>query len=149
MAAADRAGLDERIRFVGECDDVALGALYDRCSIFVLPSHYEGYGMVLAEALARGLPIVSTTGGAIPHTAPAAASLLVPPGDEQALAVALETLLSDDGQRAALAAAAQRHAAALPDWNAAVAVFERCLLELAPSGTAVQELGARAPATAR
>ena len=140
MAAAVRAGLDGRIRFVGECDEAALGALYDRGSIFVLPSHYEGYGMVLAEALARGLPIVSTTGGAIPGTAPADASLLVPPGDEQALAVALETLLSDDGRRAALAAAARRHAAALPDWDAAVAVFERCLLELAPSRTAVREL---------
>ena len=148
MAAVVQTGLDERIRFVGECDDAALDALYGRSSIFVLPSHYEGYGMVLAEALARGLPIVSTTGGAIPHTVPADAALLVTPGDEQALAVALETLLSDDGRRATLAAAARRHAAALPDWDAAVAVFERCLLELAPQ-TAVQELGAGAPARAR
>ena len=137
LAAIARTGLAERIRFVGECDDGTLGALFDGSSIFVLPSHYEGYGMVLTEALARGLPIVSTTGGAIPDTVPADAALLVPPGDDCALAHALATLLEDDVRRAALAAAARRHAAGLADWDAAAGAFERCLLELAPPASAV------------
>ncbi len=134
QAAVGRAGLTDRIRFVGECDEAALDALYDGCSIFILPSRYEGYGMVLTEALARGLPIVSTTAGAIPNTVPDDAALLVPPGDDGALADALATLLDNDQRRATLASGARRHAAELIDWDAAVAAFEQCLLELARSG---------------
>ncbi len=132
-AAVAETGLVDRIRFVGECDDTVLGALYDTSSIFVLPSRYEGYGMVLTEALSHGLPIVATTGGAIPYTVPDDASLTVPPGDDGALADALATLLDDDERRVALAAAARRRAARLPDWDAAVTDFGQCLLDLAPS----------------
>ena len=76
--------MGERVEFVGECDEAALNALYDESSVFVLPSYFEGYGMVLTEALARGLPIVSTTAGAIPDTVPPEAGVLVAPGDEEA-----------------------------------------------------------------
>ena len=136
-------GLDERISFLGESEPDALDALYDGSSVFVLPSHYEGYGMALTEALARGLPIVSTTGGAIPYTVPAEAGVLVPPGDDEALAAALEPLLSpvsNNGgpsgrQRlATLAAAARRYATSLPDWNQATRAFADAALDLAPDG---------------
>ncbi len=136
-----------RIRFVGECRRAALDRIYGASSLFVLASHYEGYGMVLTEALARGLPVVGTTGGAIPDTLPSDAALLAPPGDDRALAAAIGSLLDPDeagagkgesagaGRRAVLAAAARRHAAALPDWDAAVRTFEEHLLALAPEGT--------------
>ena len=162
-AQVEESGLAGRVRFAGECSRATLDRLYARSSLFVLASHDEGYGMVLTEALARGLPVVSTTGGAIPETVPSDAALLAPPGDDRALAEAIGSLLDRDdatndggngasggpgattkdagdrtsggpgaARRAVLAAAARRHAAALPDWDAAVRTFEESLLALLP-----------------
>jgi len=130
-------GLGERVQFPGECEPDHLDDLYDHASLFVLPSQYEGYGMALADALARGLPVVSTTGGAIPYTVPGDASVLVPPGDDAALGEALRCLLADGtgaGRRAELARAARRHAEELPDWAQATQAFADALLELTPDG---------------
>lgn len=137
------AGLEQRIEFVGEHPGDVLDELYRTSSLFVLASHYEGYGMALAEALARGLPVVSTTGGAIPFTVPGECGVLVPPGDDRALAEALRSLLAGTqaggavasaapSRRDTLAAAARRYARELPDWDQAVAAFETAVLELAP-----------------
>ena len=147
-AQVEENGLADRIRFAGECVRPVLDRLYAASSLFVLASHYEGYGMVLTEALARGLPVVSTTGGAIPDTLPSDASLLAPPGNDRELAAAIGSLLDPHeplrepgrigpvrggaGRRKALAAAARRHAAALPDWDTAVRTFEQHILALAP-----------------
>ncbi len=136
QAAVEDAGLGDRIRLTGECDSETVERLYAGSSIFVLPAYYEGYGMVLAEALAHGLPIVSTTGGAIPSTVPDHAGLLVPPGDYRALAGALAALLGDDARRRSMAAAARRRADTLPGWSDAAVVFERCLLDLAEDESA-------------
>src|SRR5205814_2296438 len=103
----------------------------------VLPSYYEGYGMALTEALARGLPVVSTTGGAVPFTVPGAAGILLPPGDEAALADALGHLLAGPAgtaRRAKLASAAREHALKLPSWDRAAGTFAKAVLELAPVG---------------
>ena len=109
-------GLADRVTLTGALPADDLAALYHRADLFVLASHYEGYGMVLAEALARGLPIVSTTAGAIPATVPAEAGVLVPPGDVDALAAALERLLTDAALRRRLRRAALDAAARLPSW---------------------------------
>ena len=85
--------------------------------------------MALAEALARGLPIVSTTGGAIPFTVPADAGVLVEPGDVGALADALRRIL-EPAVRDGLAAAALKHGRALGDWDASVDAFSAAILEL-------------------
>jgi glycosyltransferase involved in cell wall biosynthesis len=125
------AGLANRIRFLGEVDEDVLSRLYDASSMFVLPSRYEGYGMAFTEALARGLPVVSTTGGAIPFTVPAEAGILVRPGDAPAFAAALRSLL--DGlstRRDRMAAAARSHAATLPSWEDSAAAFALALDEL-------------------
>ena len=146
-ALVEEHGLAGRVRFAGECLRAALERMYASSSIFVLASHYEGYGMVLTEALARGLPVVSTTGGAIPDTVASDAALLTPPGDDRALAGAIGSLLDPDEaagdesagagarRRAGLAAAARRQAAGLPDWDTAVRAFEEHLLSLAPEET--------------
>jgi len=130
-------GLATRIVFTGECDGATLDRFYDQASVFVLPSRYEGYGMVLTEALARGLPVVSTTGGAIPDTVPSTASVLVAPGDVVGLADALRGVLAEPhgGQRRAhLSAAAREHARCLPDWSSASRGFADALRSLTPDG---------------
>ncbi|MDG4583010.1 MAG: glycosyltransferase family 4 protein, partial [Candidatus Competibacter sp.] len=109
-------GLTGRIAFLGELDEAALAIRYRRADVFVLPSHHEGYGMALAEALARGLPIVSTTAGAIPDTVSADAGLLVPPGDETALAEALARVMAEPALRERLATGARAARQSLPDW---------------------------------
>lgn len=113
-------GLTGRITLRGEQPAVQLTEAYQHADLFVLPSHHEGYGMVFTEALAHGLPILSTTAGAIPDTVPAGASLLVPPGDEDALRHALACALNDSTLRAELAAGARRAALSLHDWDTAV-----------------------------
>jgi glycosyltransferase involved in cell wall biosynthesis len=112
---ADR-GLSGSIDCLGSLGRAELDALYHRSDIFVSASHYEGYGMALAEALARGLPIITTTGGAAGETAPREASLQVPPGDTAALRDALRRLLTEPDLRRSLSAAAWRAGSALPSW---------------------------------
>jgi len=128
-------GLADRVHLVGEVTEARLQAHYDAASVFVLASHHEGFGMVLTEALARGLPVVATTGGAIPGTLPpgsdhpGGAARLVPPGDAEALAQALADLL-DPELRGRAREGALGHAATFPDWVAAAAVLETALREL-------------------
>jgi glycosyltransferase involved in cell wall biosynthesis len=123
----DALGLSTRVTLTGEKAEDAIGPYYDRADVFVLPSFHEGYGMVLAEALARGLPIVSTRAGAIPDTVPQDAGLLVPPGDAAALAGALAALLDDRALRARLAAGARAARDRLPSWDAACSRFADAL----------------------
>lgn len=130
-AAIAAHGLGERVRLHGEVDPTTLKAMYDLADAVVLPSFFEGYGMVLAEALARGLPVVSTTAGAIPETVPRDAGVLVPPGDAPALRAALAALIDEPVRRAQLAAGARAARLALPTWPQAVACFARALNALA------------------
>jgi len=123
-------GLAERVRFVGECAPDVLDEFYHSSSLFVLPSHHEGYGMALSEALARGLPVVSTTAGAIPDTVPRDTGILVPPGDDEALATALDDLLSDASLRRRFATAARQYVSTLSDWDQAAASFAAALAAL-------------------
>lgn len=116
-------GLEHRIRLTGELSSDGLADVYDAASIFVLPSWYEGYGMALTEAVARGLPIVSTTGGAIPGTVPPGAGALVAPGDVEALSEALRRWLDEPHDRLRAAAAARAAARALPKWADQVEAF--------------------------
>lgn len=120
-------GLSDRVTLLGEVDAEALAALYDRADLFALASHYEGYGMVFAEALARGLPVIGTTGGAIPTTVPPDAGLLVPPGDVSAFAQALEKLLADTGLRQRLQQGALRARDTLPGWQDQARAFAQVL----------------------
>lgn len=119
-AAIASHGLDGRVALAGEVEPDALREAWHDADVFVLPSSHEGYGMAYAEAMARGLPVIGTTAGAIPDTVPATAGLLVEAGDVDALRMALERLMVDAALRQQLAAGALEAAAALPDWPTAV-----------------------------
>lgn len=110
-------GLSSRIDICGPCAGADLDSAYQCSDLLVLPSRFETFGMVLTEALARGLPIVSTRAGAIPDTVPSDAALLVAPGDADALAEALSHWLDDAGLRLRLRQGALRQRRLLHDWS--------------------------------
>ena len=118
--------LDGQIAFAGEATAATLPAFYASADVFVLPTLYEGYGMAVAEALARGLPVVSTSTGAIAELAGGTAGLVVPPGDERALAQALVSVL-DDAIRERLAAGARQVRGTLPTWEDAASRMDAVL----------------------
>lgn len=93
----EQLGLAGAVRLLGALpSDREVRAWYRRASIFCLPSIQEGFGIVFLEAMASGLPVVSTTATAIPEVVPdGRAGLLVPPRDPPALAAAIVRLLSD------------------------------------------------------
>jgi glycosyltransferase involved in cell wall biosynthesis len=100
-----------------------LDELYAQSDLFVLASHFEGFGMAYAEAIARGLPVVGTTGGAIPDTVPPNAGVLVEPGDVKALVRTLEMLIRNPEERRWLATGAREAAKTLPTWEDSARLF--------------------------
>lgn len=118
-------GLADRISLAGECDDPR--ALLAGADIFALASRFEGYGMVFAEALSQGLPIIACRTGAVPDVVPDAAGTLVPVDDIGAFAGALHDLLTDKTLRLAKAEAARRAGAQLPGWATTVDIISTTL----------------------
>jgi glycosyltransferase involved in cell wall biosynthesis len=121
--AIERYGLAPYIRFVAGISEEELISLLRSAQVGCVPSLYEGFSLPAVEAMAVGLPLVSTTGGAIPEVAGADGdtTLAVPPGDAPALAAALTRVLGDELLRARLGAAARDRAVSRFTWRAAAA----------------------------
>lgn len=126
-SAIQNHGMGERVILHGEKDENGLNALYESADVFVLPSFHEGYGMALAEALARGLPVISSRAGAIPDTVPSEAGVLIPPGDGGELREALRRLMDDADWRAGLAEGARAAGRLLPSWRQSAVRFAAAL----------------------
>lgn len=125
LTLIDDNDLNERIHIHGPVADVSKE--YEQADLFVLPSLYEGYGMVFAEALAYGLPIVGAAAGAVPDLVSDTAGILVKPNDCEALRAALETLLASSERRQALQSGAQACAKHLPTWRDSAVIISKII----------------------
>jgi glycosyltransferase involved in cell wall biosynthesis len=118
------AGIGDRITFAGVQSGGDLDRVYAAADVLVLATHGETYGMVVTEALARGLPVIATSVGGLPEAlgrtrAGRRPGLLVPAGDSEALATELRRWLTDAPLRARLREAAQERRSMLSGWTAA------------------------------
>ncbi|WP_328416028.1 glycosyltransferase family 4 protein [Micromonospora sp. NBC_00389] len=130
------AGLTDRVRLAGPLTGAALDDAYAAADLLVLPSRGETYGMVVTEALARGLPVLGTEVGGLPEALGQTPDgdlpgLLVPPDDPAALAGALSWWLGDNELRARLRRAALARRDTLTDWPVTTARLAAVLEEVA------------------
>lgn len=91
----DKLGIREKIFFAGTASSDDLVSLYCRSSIAIVPSVYEGFGFPAGEAMACGVPVISSDGGALPEVV-GDAGIVVPSRDAKSLAEAIDSLINDD-----------------------------------------------------
>lgn len=104
FGSAEPSTLPHWVHFARYIPDELLPAFYNRCAVFVLPSHYEGWGLPAAEAMACGAAVVTTANGGTEEFAiDGITALVVPRGNPEALAGAVVHLFDDDRQRISLA----------------------------------------------
>lgn len=127
-------GLEALVTLVGDVDDERLEACYRQADVFVLATLHETYGMAVAEALAHGLPVVSTTDRAISELVGDEAGILVAPGEVEPLSEALARIVADAALRARLAAAARYLRERLPSWDDAADRMAAALLGVIANG---------------
>ena len=128
LRRARERGLQDRVRFPGPRTGAQLGRAYASADLLVLASRAETYGMVVAEALARGLPVLAADAGGVREAlghgeAGARPGLLVASGDAAALGAALRRWLGDAELRARLRGAARERRASLRGWPATTSVL--------------------------
>ena len=132
--------LDDRVTFTGELNDSALDAQLHRSDVFVLATLQESFGMAVAEAIARAIPVVSTVTGEIPMLVGDDGGVLVAPGDLDAFRKALNQVLDDRSFRAGAHKGAIAARARLSSWDEAAdkmaAVLER-------AGDSAADIGSR------
>jgi glycosyltransferase involved in cell wall biosynthesis len=124
--------LNGRVDFPGPRTGADLDRSYAAADLLVLPSRAETYGMVLTEALARGVPVVAAEVGGVTEAVGYGAdgarpALLVPPGDARALGAALQAWLRDPELRGRLRRAARERRQTLAGWASTASALESVL----------------------
>lgn len=127
----DMSGLADQVTLAGELDDPKLEHAFQHADVFVLATQHEGYGMAVAEALVRGIPVVSTMAGAIPELVGFDGGSVVPIADADGFAAALEPVVGDHARRAEVAAGALVQGALLPRWSDAAAAASDAIIRFA------------------
>jgi glycosyltransferase involved in cell wall biosynthesis len=103
-------GLNRFVEYIGRVSTAELVRLYNSVQILVSPSLYEGFGLPAAEAMACGAAVIATTAGAFPEFIDdGRTGVLVPPGNPDALAAAIQALLREPERCRAMGAAASGH----------------------------------------
>jgi glycosyltransferase involved in cell wall biosynthesis len=128
MALANELRVGHRVRFAGELVGDALETVWRTADLFALTTHYEGYGMAIAEALKRGLPVVVTAGGAAGALITMETGTVCPVGDPDPVSQALRRLIVERDQRLAMAEQAWLIGQTLPSWRSQAALFAEALV---------------------
>jgi glycosyltransferase involved in cell wall biosynthesis len=120
MRTLEQYGLTDAVQFVYGVTDERIVELYAEAELAVVPSLYEGFSLPAVEAMAAGVPLVATTGGAVGEVVgrDGTTAALVPPGDAGALAQTILELLADPDRRAAIGEAGRKRVTDLYSWEA-------------------------------
>lgn len=133
----DKLGLRDRISFVSGIETHQLVRLYAEATLVVVPSVYEGFGLPAGEAMACGVPVISTCGGALPEVV-GDAGMLVPVRDAEAIARGIRRLLCNEQQRRHLSTIGRQRIERLFSWQVAasqmVDYYHNNLLSVSGSG---------------
>lgn len=116
-AIVERCGLNGSVEFTGRITTEELAKRYCTAEVAVVPSLYEGFGFPAAEAMSCGIPVVSTTAGALTEVVDEESGILVPPGDHMAIAEAVKRLMSDDALRQRMGVAGRARVERLFSWE--------------------------------
>ena len=127
---AEDLNIAQRVTFTGTLTGEALEALWQTADVFALATQYEGYGMAIAEALKRGLPVAITKGGAAAALVPDEAGVVCEVGDLVTYSKALRRVIFDTELRAEMAQAAWTAGQTLPNWHTQGAAFAEALEKL-------------------
>lgn len=126
---ARKLGVSEKIFWLGPIDDIA--SLLACCDLFLLPSESESFGLAALEAMASGLPVVSTLSGGIPEVVTAGETgFLAEVGDVDSLAEHCRVLLTDSQLRAKMSETARQKAASQFGWDQVLREYEKTYEEL-------------------
>ncbi len=127
MALAQELNIGQRVRFAGELVGDALDSVWRDADLFALATHYEGYGMAIAEALKRGLPVVVTAGGAAGALLTPESGCICPVGDRDQVSKTLRRLIFSPTLRHEVAEAAWALGQTLPSPRTQAALFAESL----------------------
>ncbi len=116
----DKLGLSRAVHCVSGISDDELAGMYAEAQVAVVPSLYEGFSLPAIEAMACGVPLVATTGGALPEVvgADGETALLVAPDDAEALAAGIRRILDDDALAARLGSGGRQRVLGRFTWEA-------------------------------
>lgn len=122
-AQAESLGIAQRVTFAGELTDAALEAEWQRTDLFALATYFEGYGMAVAEALKRGIPVAVTDGGAVGSLVDIDSGVVCARGDLDQVSKSLRRLIFSAELRAEMAEGAYLAGRNLPSWDTQAALF--------------------------